>query len=240
MKNDSSALPFSGKIKKIAAFGNTSYEIITGGTGSGDVNEAYSVALVEGLQNAGFTVNENLHKLYSAYLNTAREGKQRSRGFMMGSSAITELTVNSDLAGSMANISDVAIITIGRNSGEFYDRKEDGDFTLTRAEEDMIKTVSDAFHAKRKKAIVVLNIGGVIETASWKYIPDAILLAWQAGQETGNSIVDILSGKVNPSGKLASSFPVNYKDVPSAKNFPGIINETTKTNSTDDSPEPLL
>ncbi len=224
LKNDSSTLPFSQKIKKIAAFGNTSYEIITGGTGSGDVNEAYSVALVEGLQNAGFTVNENLKTMYSAYLRAAKEGKQRKRGFMMGSDPITELAINADLVNSMVNITDAAIVTIGRNSGEGRDRSaSEGDFQLSLPERDLIRSVSSAYHSKDKKVIVILNVGGVIETASWRDIPDAILLAWQAGQETGNSIADIISGKVNPSGKLASTFPVNYRDVSSAKNFPGKV-----------------
>lgn len=222
LKNDDSTLPFPQSIKKIAAFGNTSYEIITGGTGSGDVNEAYSVALVEGLNNAGYSVNENLLALYTGYLKAAKEGKQRSRGFMMGSIPIAEFALNNDIAGSMANVADAAIITIGRNSGEGYDRKPvEGDFLLTPGEKDMIQLVTTAFHAKNKKVAVILNIGGVIETASWRDIPDAILLAWQGGQEAGNSIADILCGKVDPSGKLASSFPVSYTDVPSANNFPG-------------------
>ncbi len=228
LKNDNSALPVSDNIKKIAAFGNTSYEIITGGTGSGDVNEAYSVALVEGLQNAGLSVDENLRFLYEAYLKAAKAGRQRSRGFMMGSVPIAELSINSDIINSIVNLTDAAIITIGRNSGEGYDRRDgEGDFLLAPVEKELINSVTSVFHSKGKKAIVILNVGGVIETASWKEIPDAILLAWQAGQETGNSIADILVGKVNPSGKLATTFPVNYKDVPSASNFPGkVIGQT--------------
>jgi len=229
LRNFDSALPLPAETKKIAAFGNTSYEIITGGTGSGDVNEAYSVALVEGLQNAGLSVDENLKALYEAYLKTAKAGRQGSRGFMMGSVPVAELSVNSDIINSIVTLTDAAIITIGRNSGEGYDRKDgEGDFLLTPVEKEIISSVTSAFHAKGKKTIVILNVGGVIEAASWKEIPDAILLAWQAGQETGNSIADILVGKVNPSGKLASTFPVNYKDVPSASGFPGKINGQTQ------------
>lgn len=229
LKNDNSALPLPNDIRKIAAFGNASYEIITGGTGSGDVNEEYSVALVEGLRNAGLSVDENLKALYEAYLITAKAGKSRSRGFLSESVPIGELSVNSDIVNSIVNLTDAALITIGRNSGEGYDRKEgEGDFLLSPTEKDLINSVTTAYHSKDKKVIVILNVGGVIETASWKDIPDAILLAWQAGQETGNSIADILVGKVNPSGKLAVTFPLNYSDVPSAKNFPGKVTGQTR------------
>lgn len=224
LKNDNSALPLSEETKKIAAFGNTSYEIITGGTGSGDVNEAYSVALVEGLQNAGLAADENLRLLYEAYLKAANAGRQRSRGFMTGSVPVSELIINEDIVNSIVNITDAAIITIGRNSGEGSDRRDDeGDFRLTASERELINEVTSVYHSKGKKVIVILNVGGVIETVSWKDVPDAILLAWQAGQETGNSIADILVGKVNPSGKLTSTFPLNYNDVPSSGNFPGKV-----------------
>ena len=119
-----------------------------------------------------------------------------------------------------AEQNDLAIMTISRNAGEGADRKV-ADFNLSDAEKTQLKTIADAFHAKGKKLIVVLNIGGAIEMMSWKDNADAILLAWQPGLEAGNSVADVLSGKVNPSGKLAQTFPVKYEDVPSAKSFPG-------------------
>ena len=240
LKNDNSALPLASEIKNIAAFGNTSYEMITGGTGSGKVNNAYSVSLIEGLQNSGYKLNEDLLLLYSDYIKLTKAGRPQLRGFMamMGSKQIEELNLNQDIINGMANVSDAAIITIGRNSGEGSDRTNvKGDFQLTDTEQQLIKNVSTAFKAKGKKTIVLLNIGGVIETASWRDLPDAILLAWQAGQETGNSVADILSGKVNPSGKIATTFPVTYEDVPSAKTFPG--KELPAEKTTDQGQGPL-
>jgi beta-glucosidase len=224
LKNDSSALPLKAEVKKIAAFGITSYESITGGTGSGKVNNSYSVSLTEGLQNSGYSVNENLQNMYLSYLKVVKDGRPRGRGFMSASGGINELSINSDIINSVVNVTDAAVITIGRNAGEGADRKaEAGDFELTQGERDMIKNVTDVYKSKRKKVIVVLNIGGVIETTSWKDMPHAILLAWQGGQETGNSVADIISGKVNPSGKLATTYPVRYSDVPSSSTFPGKV-----------------
>jgi len=104
---------------------------------------------------------------------------------------------------------------------EMREKAEINDYYLSDSEKVIIKNLADAFHSQNKKLIVVLNIGGVIEVASWRDHADAILLAWQPGLEGGNAIANILSGKVNPSGKLATTVPMDYKDVPSAKNFPG-------------------
>ncbi|MDD8025288.1 MAG: glycoside hydrolase family 3 N-terminal domain-containing protein [Acidobacteriota bacterium] len=223
LKNAGGALPWAPAIKTIAAFGNTSYEIITGGTGSGDVNEAYSVSLVEGLEKAGYAVEGGLRSLYAAYLKAVRESRPDGpRSFMTGPRTISEMDLNAALVDGLAGRADAAVITIGRNSGEGRDRTDtEGDFRLTQTERAMIKLVTSAFRAKGKTSVVILNVGGVIETASWRDRPDAILLAWQGGQETGHSIADLLSGKVNPSGKLAATFPVRYEDVPSAGLFPG-------------------
>jgi len=226
LKNREAALPFAAGVKTVAVFGNTSYKIITGGTGSGDVNEAYSVALIEGLENAGYSVHGFLKEAYVAYIEDA-EAKQSvgddPLARFMPRQRIEEMEVQAGLAKKAAIETDIALITIGRNSGEFVDREEEADFYLTDEEKSLIRTVSGVFQQEGKTAVVVLNIGGVIETASWRDDPDAILLAWQPGQEAGNSIVDVLSGKVNPSGKLTDSFPLSYADVPSASNFPGAV-----------------
>jgi beta-glucosidase len=207
--------------KKIALFGNTSYDLIAGGTGSGDVNKAYMVSLNEGLMNTKYNIDSDLMGIYKGFKIAEKAKQPKPRTPFDPKIAIPEMTISADLANKMAADMDVAVITIGKNSGEFADRTLDVDFNLTAAEKDMIDAVSVAFHAKKKKIIVILNIGGVIETASWRDKVDAILLSWQSGQETGNAIADVLSGAVNPSGKLATTFPINYKDEASSANFPG-------------------
>ena len=224
LKNEDNALPFKNPIKKIAAFGNTSYDFVSGGTGSGDVNEEYTVSLVQGLENGNFVVDQELNNSYTTYLN-AEKAKQPKKTFfeefINPTPRISELPVSNEVLQSKADEDDVAIITIGRNAGEGSDRKVENNFNLSKAEQALIENVANAFHAKNKKVVVIINSGGVIEVASWRDKVDAILLAWQPGLEAGNAVTDLLSGKVNPSGKLAVSFPIKYEDEPSFKNFPG-------------------
>ena len=221
LKNNQGILPLPGNTGQLALFGNTSYEIITGGTGSGDVNEAYSVSLREGLNNVGFSIDPELAKIYLAYMEEVKAIRPPRRMRFMPEEPVPEMEIDRSFISKAAGQADLALITIGRNSGEFRDRTLE-DFYLSDTEKSLIETVSEVFHAMGKKVVVILNTGGVIETASWRGRPDAILLAWQAGQETGNAIADVLTGKVNPSGKLATTFPVKYEDVPSSTTFPGI------------------
>jgi len=219
LKDDGDALPLSTG-KRIAVFGNTSYNIIAGGTGSGDVNKAYTISLLQGLDNAGYKVQEKLSKTYQDYLADEKAKQPKPRNFFDHPAPIAEMDVNSIVA-QEADGADAAVITIGRNAGEGADRKLENDYYLTDAEKGLINGVANAFHAKGKKVIVILNIGGVVEVASWRDSVDGILLAWQPGLEAGNAIADVLSGKIDPSGRLATTFAMDYKDEPSAKNFPG-------------------
>ncbi len=220
LKNEQS-LPIQNA-KNIALLGVTSFDFIAGGTGSGDVNEAYTVSLEEGLKNAGYIINEEAKRIFETHKANNEEEFIKPEGF----SALTtpyfppRMTYSEKELNKIVKSSDLGIITIGRNSGEGGDRIEKDDFLLSEKEQKMITDVCKAFHTTGKKVVVVMNIGGVIETASWKFKPDAILLAWQGGQEGGNSVVDILSGKVNPSGKLPMTFPVNLNDHASNANFP--------------------
>lgn len=231
LKN-SGALPLNSG-ERIALLGVTSYEFIAGGTGSGDVNEAYTISLENGVLNSGmeqedgfggvaFSLNESAKGKYEQLKSEHPEDFIKPEGFqaMFTPYNPPQIGYSESEMRQIAETSDVAVITIGRNSGEGGDRKETDDFLLTTAEREIMELASKVFHEANKPVVVVLNIGGVIETASWKHLPDAIVLAWQGGQEGGNAVADILTGKVNPSGKLPMTFPVKLSDHASDANFP--------------------
>lgn len=231
LRNNNNTLPLTGDLNNIALFGTTSYNFIAGGTGSGDVNKAYVVDLLEGLSKAGFGVQPDIKDLYQKYRdfqNVKILGEQTGTR-RRGNPVLPELAVSRTFIDKRAKDSEIAIITIGRNSGEGSDRKIPNDFNISNDERQLLIDVCEAFHAEGKKVVVILNIGGVIETASWKNLPDAILLAWQPGQEGGNSVADVLKGVYNPSGKLPMTFPVSCMDHPSSLNFP--TNYTGSTGS---------
>ena len=231
MKNNE-VLPLKENVKNVALYGCTSYDFIAGGTGSGNVNHAYVVSLLDGLKNGGYNVSDELKSAYEKYIADCKEARKKEieemakkdkqaamlARFMPGTLPAEKQFSSEELA-KQAEAADVAVITIGRISGEFLDRKA-ADFNLNDSEMKLIQQVCEVYHKAGKQVVVLLNIGGVIETASWKELPDAILCAWQAGQEGGNSVVDVLSGKQSPSGKFTMTWPVKFTDAYSSKNFP--------------------
>lgn len=223
LKNEDNSLPLDNDIKNVAVFGRTSYDFIAGGTGSGDVNHAYVVSLIDGLKNAGLSIDEGLKQEYESYIETAKAQMPVSNDHyaaFMPKKLIPEMNLDEVNLEKLASDNDVAIITIGKTSGEFADRKISDNFNLTSAEKNMVDRVTSAFSSKGKKTVVILNVCGVIETASWIDKPDAVLVAWLPGQEGGSSVADILTGMETPSGRLPMTWPLSYNDVPSKDDFP--------------------
>ena len=213
-------------VKKVALYGTGSYDFIAGGTGSGNVNKAYVRNVAEGLRVNGLEVDADIENWYKQYITLTKtelrnNTEDNGLGILLGDPVVPEMKVSRGFIEKKVKATDIAVFTISRNAGEGDDRKAaDGDWTLTGQEREMMQTLADVYHAAGKRLVVVLNIGGVIETASWKNIPDAVLLAWTPGQEGGYAVADVLTGAANPSGKLPMTFPVSYLEIPSSHNFP--------------------
>ncbi len=240
LKNENNTLPFR-KVKKVAVFGKMSYYLVESGTGSGSVrSNEYSVSVNEGIKAAGFKVLKDLEATYTAFIEKIKREnlvppyfdnpKMRKDNGIKGNQAPPHfkerlVAFTDDLSMSEEEIkkyepkSNIAIVTLAKSGGENY---ENGYLPITETELELVKNVCNVFHDAGKKVVVVVNVGGMWETASWRDYPDAILLAWQPGQEGGHAVADILKGAVNPSGKLPDSFPLKIEDVPSAGSFPGV------------------
>ncbi len=239
LKNEKNTLPFKG-VKSVAVFGKISYYLIEAGTGSGGIrSNKYAISVNEGLKDAGYQVLKELEDSYTAFNASIMEQNLVPDYFnnpvMLANNGIKdgkapghfkkrlipfhdEMAITQDQIKKQVANSDIAVITLGRSGGEGYDN---GYLPTSEAELSLVRNVCETYHAAGKRVVVVLNIGGVCETASWKNFPDAILVAWQPGQEGGYAIADVLKGAVNPSGKLPDSFFMKVEDVSSAKTFPG-------------------
>lgn len=223
LKNNG-ALPI-GVDKRIALFGTGQIETIKGGTGSGDTHPRYVISILDGVRERGLKIDENLAGIYAKYVGDMRGIEEyRVRRGVFGMPIMPKIPEDflseEDIEGFAEN-NDVAFIVISRISGEGYDRRpEKGDFYLSDDERNLVEKVSKIFHRHGRKVVAVLNIGSPIEVASWRELVDAILLIWQAGQETGRIFADVITGRINPSGKLPTTFPRDYWDVPSWS-FPG-------------------
>ncbi len=222
LRNENKTLPLAGG-EKVALYGVSSVDFVAGGTGSGNVNKAYVVTMEEAMTKAGFQLDPKLAAFYrehKAYDKATRDLTTGTGWSTWGGSKLAETAIPAPAINQEAKDNDVAVVVIGRNAGEGADRRMLDDFELTAIERELLQNVSAAYHALGKKVVVILNIGGVIETNSWKNLVDAILLPWSPGQEGANAVADILLGKINPSGKLPMTFPINFMDHPSSANFP--------------------
>lgn len=216
-------LPIAESMGQIALYGTTSYDMVPAGMGFGSTGFGrYTVSMVEGLRKASFTLDRDLIRQYQKHL-----AEEQKRLFPNGRPPFSltpppradEFLPTAEEMADQAATNELAILTIGRTSGEGKDRHV-SEFYLTDNEKALIKQVSDAYHAAGKKVVVILNVCGPVETASWKSMADAILCAFQPGQEVGHCITDVLTGKVNPSGRLPMTFALQYGDAASDNNFP--------------------
>lgn len=238
LKNEADTLPLSAGTR-VALFGKGSVDYVKGGGGSGEVTVAYVRNLYEGLKlkekEEKIHIFHELSRFYEQEMQ-----KQYAEGAMPGMSREPE--VPAALVDAAKAYTDTAILTFSRFSGEGWDRKpfvnedgyelyedevrqmelsagifENGDYYLTKNEQKLVETVKANF----KKIIVVLNVGGVVDTAWFKDCRDiaAALMAWQAGMEGGLAMADILCGDINPSGKLTDTFAASLEDYPFVNDF---------------------
>lgn len=221
-------LPLKGK--RVALFGCTSYDWISGGSGFGGTTIGhYTVSLIEGMRSAGYEVYKPLIGIYKKHI--ADEEKRlfpngRPQFSLMPPARAEEKLFTNEELGAAIDGSDVAIISLGRKSGEAADRSE-ADFYLKDGEKALIKQISEAYHAQGKKVVVLLDICSPIDVASWQDQVDALVCTWQGGQESGFAVADVLSGRVNPSGKLPMTFQIKYGDAYADRNFPSNVDDKT-------------
>ena len=222
LKNQGETLPLKG-MKQVALYGTTSYDLVPAGMGFGSTGHGYYIiSLPEGLRNAGIGFDRTLAATYTKHI--ADENKKNYPDGLPPFSITAPLRAGewvpdaTTLAENVKN-NDVAIITLGRTTGEGADRKREH-FFLTDAEKQMIQAVAQAYHAAGKKVVAILNVCSPIETTAITENCDAILCSFQPGCEAGNSMVDVLFGKVSPSAKLPMTWEIAYGDAPADENFP--------------------
>lgn len=217
LKNDGKTLPLEGALS-VALLGVASYDTQPGGSGSGYVYRKYKVSIAEGLENAGYSLDPGMKAAYEEHIASVKASLPAETSWAVPT--VPEMAPAADKIRALASKSDVAIITLGRMAGEGDDRTyTEGDFILTQEEKQLLSVTGAAFHAKGKKVIVILNMGSSIDMDGWQDTADALVMAWMPGQEGGNAVADIISGAVNPSGRLPITLARKYADIPASRNF---------------------
>lgn len=218
MKNDN-ALPF--KKGNVALFGNASYKAQIYGWGSGRCDTVNAVSSLKTAveERDGLTLNA---AAAAKYENMIEPLPIFADGVDNPVDDQNEIEIDVETAKKAATESDIAIYAFMRHVAEGTDSQPlRGDYLLNDVEREAIENLSEAFHAAGKKLVVVINSGLQIEMASWEKLADAIIYIAYPGEQLGNATFDIITGDVNPSGKLAATWPVRYADTPQADCFPG-------------------
>ena len=215
LENEGQALPLR-EGERVAVFGRMAFHYYKSGLGSGGlVNTRYVVGILDALKECKeIQLDEKLLGIYEDWIreNPFDEGQ----GWGRVPWCQKEMEVTDEMLGC-ARDNDVSLVIIGRTAGEDQDNNAGpGSYCLTETEEDMIRRVCQA----SKRTVVVLNVGNIIDM-SWveKYHPQAVLYAWQGGQEGGNGVADVLTGKVCACGKLTDTIAERIEDYPSTENF---------------------
>ena len=228
LENRDRALPMR-RSGNVAVFGVGAYKTVKGGTGSGDVNNRYTITVRQGLENAGYSVTTS--DAYWDAMTGAYDDKYGSGGGGIFGPAIDYSSVEQPLTDDTVRPkapTDTALFVVARNSGEGSDRSAGaGDFELTGVEKADIALIGKSY----RHVIVVLNTGGIVDTSFYKEINgstadpaggtaiDSLLLMSQAGQESGNALVEVLNGTVTPSGKLTDTWASKYSYYPASATF---------------------
>ena len=219
LKNEST-LPLKAG-QPVAVFGRCQLDWFYVGYGSGgDVHPPYRVNLMEGLKNAGIPFDEGVAKTYADWC-FSEDNKADHGWWGHWPMSHPEMPLEQSMVSAAAKRCDTAIVVIGRAAGE--DRENTltkGSYYLTDEETAILDAATSAF----KHTVVVMDIGSIMDMAWAEVYGDklsAILIAWQGGMESGNAVADVLTGKVNPCGKLADTIARNYEDYPSSSSFGG-------------------
>ncbi len=216
LKNDDQTLPI-GKGSKVSVFGRIALHYYKSGTGSGGlVNVKHAIGILDALKDSeDILLNEKLMDIYDAWVK--EHPFDKGAGWGQEPWSQEEMPLTEEIVAEAAKESETAVVVIGRTAGEDQDAKAiAGSYLLTEAEEDMLDKVCRAF----RKVAVLLNVGNIIDM-KWvgKYNPSAVMYVWQGGQEGGSGVLDVLSGKVSPCGKLSDTIAMDIEDYPSTKNF---------------------
>ena len=215
LENEGQALPLR-EGERVAVFGRMAFHYYKSGLGSGGlVNTRYVVGILDALKACKeIRLDEKLMGIYEDWIreNPFDEGQ----GWGRVPWCQKEMEVTDEMLGC-ARDNDVSLVIIGRTAGEDQDNNAGpGSYCLTETEDDLIRRVCEV----SKRTVVVLNVGNIIDM-SWvkKYHPQAVLYAWQGGQEGGNGVADVLTGKVCACGKLTDTIAERIEDYPSTENF---------------------